>query len=299
MKLLITGTSGQLGSYLAEHFMDRHEVIGIDIAEPKLESLKPITRKLSVLDYENLGEVCSEADTIIHCAAQVSVNASVDNPIFDARDNILGTINMLWAALKCGVGRFVYISSAAIYGDPEYLPIDEKHPTNPMSPYGLSKLTGERYTLLFNDTFGLNTVAVRPFNIYSERQDPSNPYTGVISKFIERISEGQQPIVFGDGEQTRDFIHVKDVVRMIALLLDNDGANGVYNCATGIQTSVNDLARLVGKTWGQELEPLYEEARKGDILHSYASIYPAKKDLEFEPTITIENGIAMMHDHLS
>ncbi len=298
MKILITGSSGQLGSFLLEHFSNRYEALGLDRVVPKIDPLKPITRIGDMLDFESVKEIIKDMDVVVHCAAQVSVNASVKDPFFDAENNILGTLRALVAARDCNVGKFIYISSAAVYGNPEYLPIDEKHPTRPMSPYGLSKLAGEKYALLFNEVYGLNSVAIRPFNIYSERQDPSNPYTGVISKFIDRAKSGKPAVVFGDGNQTRDFIHIQDVVKLIDLVVKKDVNGEVFNCATGIRTTINRLAEVVNDVYGNDLEPLHGELPKGDIRHSYASIESAKEKLGFAPDISLEKGLRMMKDCL-
>jgi len=208
-KILITGSSGQLGSYLIENIP---ESIGVDMKASQYTQLVWDLRK-------NPEEILKdyEIGTIIHAAAQVSVVKSVEVPKFDAENNIMGTINLLEYARKHDVEHFIYISSAAVYGESKYLPIDEEHPTEPESPYGLSKLTGEKYALLYHKLYGIKVASVRPFNIFSPRQDPKNPYSGVISIFVERAKKGLPLIIHGDGEQTRDFVNIEDVVQLIKL----------------------------------------------------------------------------------
>ncbi|MCK5310402.1 MAG: NAD-dependent epimerase/dehydratase family protein, partial [Thermoplasmata archaeon] len=184
MKILVTGAAGQLGSYLVEHLSNEHEVTGLDLKEPGIKMDNFI--KGDMKEYRIGMDSCKGKDAVIHTAAQVSVDRSVSDPIMDAKDNILGTINMLEAATKTMTKQFIYTSSAAIFGNPVKIPLDEEHPTRPLSPYGVSKLAGENYTFAFQESYGLKATSIRPFNIFSPRQDPQSPYSGVITKFVER-----------------------------------------------------------------------------------------------------------------
>ncbi len=265
--LLITGSSGQLGSYLVEGIPNS---IGIDLRPSKYTKIVGDIRG-------NLDKLLRnyEIDAIIHAAAQVSVVNSVEDPKFDADNNIIGTLNLLEYARKHDLEHFIYLSSAAIYGEPKYLPIDEEHPTEPKSPYGLSKLTGERYALLYSQLYGLKVTSIRPFNIFSARQDPNNPYSGVISIFVNRAKRGLPLIIYGDGEQTRDFVNVYDVVQLIKIVWEK-GERGIYNCGTGKETSINELARIIVELSGKNLKIEHDKPREEDIRRSYANISRAK-----------------------
>jgi UDP-glucose 4-epimerase len=291
----LTGSAGQLGSYLVEHFADEYEVVGIDKAVPKFSISKRQTVIGDLLDHDLVRRLVSDKDIIIHAAAQVSVEKSIIAPIEDAKNNILATINLLKAASESNAKRFIYISSAAVFGVPKYLPIDEGHPVNPLSPYGVSKLTGERYCMVFHNLFNLPVVCIRPFNIYSKRQDPNSPYSGVITKFIERVKNKKRPVIYGDGKQTRDFVSVFDVVHLIELAMTNENAIGeVFNCATGAPTSINELADIIIKLLGKDMKPIYEAPRKGDIKESYADISKAARILGYEPKCELKDGLKDM-----
>lgn len=297
-KILVTGSLGQLGSYLSEDFIkDDLEVIGLDNGINKCPTVPDnVTEKTTMGDIRDksiVPEIIKDVDAIVHCAAQVSVEKSIIDPLFDADNNITGTINLLQSALKSpSIKRFVFISTAATYGNPINLPLSENHPQNPLSGYGLSKLTAEKYVNMFWQIHKLPTVIIRPFNFYSKRADPKSPYSGVITKFIARVNENKPPIIEGDGEQSRDFIFIKDVLNMIRLVLDNKDAVGkVFNCGTGNPVSINNLADIVIKISGKPLSPTYIEERKGDIKHSYADISEAKKLLNFQPNTELEDGL--------
>ncbi|MFO7618049.1 MAG: GDP-mannose 4,6-dehydratase [Thermoplasmata archaeon] len=293
MKILVTGAAGQLGSYLVESLSKEHDITGMDLRKPAEPQKKARYVTGDIGDYRLAMDTCRGKDAVIHTAAQVSVDRSVSDPIFDARENILGTVNMLEAATKSMVGHFIYISSAAIYGTPENIPIGEGHPRSPLSPYGVSKLAGENYAFAFAETYGLSVTAVRPFNIYSPRQDPESPYSGVITRFVDRVREGKPPVIQGDGGQTRDFVHASDVVGMIGLCLEKPGARGqAFNCGTGKGVSVRELAGIIAKASGRKLEPESAPARNGDIRDSVADISKAKKLLGYKPAIALKDGLA-------
>ncbi|GFO95942.1 nucleoside-diphosphate-sugar epimerase [groundwater metagenome] len=213
LKILVTGGMGQVGSYLAERLSENNEITILDNFSNSLNNIKfPSNIKIikgDIRDPKIVNELASKANTIIHTAAQTSVSKSIEDPVYDADNNINGTLNLLEAARRSDIGRFIYISSAAVYGDPITLPINEEHPTNPLSPYGLSKLTGEKYARLYYNLYELPTVCLRPFNIFSPRQNPESSYSGVITKFIERIRNDRNPVIFGDGNQTRDFVYIQ------------------------------------------------------------------------------------------
>ncbi len=291
MEILVTGAAGHLGSYLVEQLSKEHEVTGLDIKNPEFEI--PNFVKGDIKDYRLAMDLCKGKDIIVHAAAQVSIDRSISDPILDASENIMGTINLLEAATKTMSGQFIYISSAAIFGEPVKVPLDEEHPTQPLSPYGVSKLTGENYALAFQETYGIKATSIRPFNIYSKRQDPNSPYTGVITKFVEQTKENKPLSVHGDGGQTRDFVHAIDVVKMVELCLGNEKAYGQrINCGTGESVSVKELANTIIELSGKKIELEYGESRKGDILHSQADISKARKLLGYEPSIDLKQGLA-------
>lgn len=293
MKILITGAAGQLGSYLVDALSRKNEITGLDLRKPgfPVKGVKHVIGDIA--DYRLAMDLCRGKDAIIHTAAHVSVDRSISDPVFDARENILGTVNMLETATKSMVGQFVNISSAAIFGNPVTTPLDEAHPTKPLSPYGVSKLAGENYAFAFQETYGLRVTSIRPFNIYSPRQDPNSPYSGVISKFIECAKAKETLTIYGDGAQTRDFIHANDVVSMVELCLGNQEASGeAFNCGTGKNTSIKELANAIIKVSGSKCKIQYAESRKGDIKHSVADIAKAKKILGYRPTMTLKNGLA-------
>jgi len=300
-KILVTGSLGQLGSYLSEDILNKgFEVIGLDNGVNRCqnipEKINKITLKGDVCDEKLLNKIFNGIDAVVHCAAQVSVEKSLINPKYDAENNILGTINLLQAAVKSSLIKcFIYISSAAIYGNPIKLPINENHPKNPLSAYGLSKFTGEQYVNLYWQIHKLPTVVIRPFNIYSKRADPKSSYSGVITKFIGRVNSNKPPIIDGDGNQTRDFIYVKDVVQMIQLALEKKDAVGqVFNCGCGNPVTINHLAKVIINAFGKTIKPTYATERRGDIKYSYADINKAKNILGFKPNYTLEDGLKEM-----
>lgn len=285
-----------MGSYITESLLaSGAEVVILDNLSSNGRDSIPGARlvKGDIKDKALVREVVKDVDAIVHCAAQIFVARSVEDPAFDAENNVFGTLNLLDAARNANIKRFVYFSSAAVYGDTVRLPVDEDHPQNPMSPYGVSKLSGEKYALAFQKIYGLPATAIRPFNIYSPRQDPSNPYSGVISKFIDRASQGQPPVIFGDGTATRDFVSVHDVVDMVLLMLEKEAAVGkVFNCGTGRSTTVGQLAQTIVDLYGKpELKAELRAERPGDIKFSYADITRAKELLRYRPKVMLEDGL--------
>ncbi len=293
MKVLVTGSSGQLGSFVCERLRDRHELVGLDIVAPSADSGETLIGDIRRRD--DVRRAVSGVDAVVHCAAQVSVERSMEDPIIDAETNVLGTINLLHESAAANVTRFVYVSSAAVLGNPKYLPIDESHPTQPTNNYGASKLAGERFALAYTHSHDIEVVAVRPFNFYSPRADPHSPYSGVITRFIGRVSEGKAPVIEGDGLQTRDFIHASDVAAFIGIALEKDGVSGeVFNCGSGVSTSVLDLARLVVALKGLEMEPEHVAPRKGDIRHSLADMEKSARMMGFSSKVTLKEGLGEM-----
>ena len=293
MRVLVTGSSGQLGSMVCERLAGSHHVSGLDIRKSPHLSTKHLTSLGDITREDDVRKALEDVDAVIHCAAQVSVERSFEDPVTDLKTNVLGTVNLLHACARSDVRRFIYVSSAAVYGNPKCQPIDEGHPTEPMSNYGASKLAGERFALSYAHSSDLEVIVVRPFNFYSPRADPASPYSGVITKFVSRVKAGKPPVIEGNGEQTRDFIHAKDVASMLVLALEKAGLSGiVLNCGSGKPTSVLELARITISASGKNLDIEFTEPRKGDIRHSLADITRAREILGFETTIPLEDGIS-------
>ncbi len=295
MKILVTGASGQVGSYVLERFADKCDAAGVDLRHCPIKDLKDLVVQGDLRSYEFVRKVVKDADVVIHLAAQVSVENSWNDPIYDAENNVIATINLLKACSDAEVGRFIYISSAAVYGNPQYVPIDEEHLKNPVSPYGVSKLAGEYYCKVFSDR--IHTVIVRPFNVFSARMDPNDPYSGVIAKFISRVKKGLPPVIYGDGKQTRDFVHVRDVVDFIEMALKR-GENGeAYNVGTGRETSILELAEIIMDIAGIDSKPVFDKPRKGDITRSCADISKARR-LGFGPKTDLRGDLEEIFEYL-
>lgn len=296
MRCLVTGGAGFIGSHLVEALIKRgDEVLVLDnFTTGSWENLRHSDALTvvegDVLDSELVYTVMEGAEVVLHLAAEVGNVKSLENPQRDASVNILGTINVLRAAMDCGARRVIYSSSAAIFGEARSLPIDECHPTSPESFYAISKLAGEKYSLSFAQLFKLSTVCLRYFNVYGPRQGYS-PYASVIPIFAGRLSEGRPPIIYGDGEQTRDFVSVHDVVAANLLAVDSDFCGEVFNIGSGMRTSVNTLNEVMQKTMGASLTPIHAPPRGGEVRHSVADISKARKLLGYQPAVSLEDGL--------
>ena len=289
--IVITGGSGFIGTHLCRAFADEgHNVKILDVSPPPLGAKAEFIR-VSVLDSAKLQKHFAGADAIIHLAAQIDVQASLSDPFSDFQTNALGTLNVLETARKADVDKVAFASSAAVYGNPEEIPIPESHPTVPLSPYGQSKLTAESYVLLFNKLYGMQNTALRLFNVYGKGQNPRSPYSGVISKFAEAISSGKQPVVYGDGEQTRDFVHADDVANAFVLAADSAGCESAINIGSGKEVAILDLLETMCSLSGKTPDPKFLSARKGEIKRSVANISLAKKKLGYSPKILLEQGL--------
>jgi UDP-glucose 4-epimerase len=229
---------------------------------------------------------------VLHQAAIPSVQRSVDDPISSNRANVDATLNMLVAARDAGVRRLVFASSSSVYGESETLPKVETMPESPLSPYALTKLAGEKYCVVFHRIYGLPTVVLRYFNVFGPRQDPHSPYSAVISRFVETALRGDRPLVYGDGEQSRDFTYVDNVVEANLLACSADGATGlVFNVGTGERHTLNELLSSLSAIVGRPLKPEYSEARLGDVRHSQAGIEKARRFLKYEPRVSFQAGL--------
>ncbi len=294
MKILITGGAGFIGSNLAEELLEKHEVVIIDdLSTGRAENVENLDVELvrgSITDPDLLKENFRGVDYVFHQAALPSVQRSVEDPVLANEVNICGTLNVLVAARDAGVTKVIYASSSSAYGDMPELPKREDMTPDPKSPYAVAKLTGEYYCRVFNEIYGLKTVALRYFNVYGPRQDPASDYAAVIPNFVNRIMEGKAPIIYGDGEQTRDFTFVRDVVQANVRAMESD-ATGVFNVAAGTRISVNDLAGMIMGIIGTRMECVHEEPRAGDVRDSLGDISKAHAGFGYVPRYGMEDGL--------
>jgi UDP-glucose 4-epimerase len=295
MKIVITGGAGFIGSNLAEELAKKHEVIIIDdLSTGRAENVEDLDLELvrgSITDPDMLKENFRGVDYVFHQAALPSVQRSIDDPVLANEVNICGTLNVLVAARDADVKKVIYASSSSVYGDTPELPKREDMKPDPKSPYAVAKLAGEYYCRVFNEIYGLKTVALRYFNVYGPRQDPSSDYAAVIPKFANLILAGKEPIIYGDGEQTRDFTFVRDVVQANVLAMESD-ATGVFNVATGTRISINDLAGMVMGIIGNRVDCVHEEPRAGDVRDSLGDISRAHAGFGYAPRYGMEGGLS-------
>ncbi len=295
---LVTGGAGFIGSHLCEELVRRGERVRVvdslitgkrqNLAHlPQVEFLHGDLAELEVAKRAVQG-----VEYVLHQAAIPSVPRSVDDPLTSNRANIDASVSLLVAARDAGVRRVVYAGSSSAYGNSETLPKIETMPTGPLSPYALQKLVAEQYCQMFTSLYGLETVTTRYFNVFGPRQDPSSPYSGVISLFITALCDGRRPTIYGDGEQTRDFTYVANVVDGVLRACHASNASGeVINVATGGRISLNQLFATVKSEVGETLEPIYADARAGDVRDSQADISKAQRVLGYVPVVTFEEGL--------
>jgi len=295
---LVTGGAGFIGSHLAEELVRRghrvrvadslvtgkrrnlDHIAGVEFVQGDLADLSVAQRGVAGVEY------------VLHQAAIPSVPRSVADPVTSNRANIDATLNVLVAARDGGVKRLVYAGSSSAYGDTPTLPKREDMPTNPLSPYALQKLVGEQYCQMFTRLYGFEAVTIRYFNVFGPRQDPGSPYSGVISLFSTALLENRQPTIYGDGEQTRDFTYVANVVDGVLRACEAKNAAGeVINVATGGRISLNELLRVMNRIVGTDIRPIYAASRAGDVHDSQADITKARRLLQYTPVVDLEEGL--------
>lgn len=299
---LITGMAGFIGSSLAHALLQEgHSVRGIDnLSTGKLENLAAIKdkvdfRKADLLDLDAMHDACRDMDFVLHQAALASVPRSVKDPIASNKSNVDGTLNLLVAARDAKVKRVVYASSSSLYGDTPTLPKHEKMIPDPISPYAVAKLTGEYYMTSFYRVYGLETVSIRYFNVFGPRQDPTSMYSGVLAIFISKMLKGEQPTIYGDGEQSRDFTYIDNVVSANLLASEAPAsfvAGRYFNVATGTRVTLNYTYSVLQTLIGYAKPPLYGPDREGDIKHSLADISLAEENLGYKTLVKFEEGLA-------
>lgn len=294
MKVVVTGGAGFIGSHIVDTLLASGIQVAVvdDLSTGRFENINPAVDFYHIkVEDAALAEVLErvQPDAVIHQAAQIDVQRSLKEPLADARINILGAINLLEACRRYHVEKVVYASSAAVYGSPAYLPVDEDHVIEPQSPYGASKHTVEHYLKIYSEIYGIKTTILRYSNVCGPRQDASGE-GGVVAIFADRFLNGKRPKIFGDGEQTRDFIYVGDVASANLAALHR-GHGKILNVSTGARISVNNLFRIMKELANSPLEPEYCPPRPGDITHSYLANNQAREVLDWAPRVSLEDGL--------
>jgi nucleoside-diphosphate-sugar epimerase len=297
--VLVTGGGGFIGSHIVDRLVkEGHRVRILDnFSTGKEENIAHIVEKIEIirgdiLDLKTCLKATQGVDIVLHQAALPSVQRSIKDPLTTFQVNALGTLNLLIASKDNKVKRFVYASSSSVYGDNPMLPKREDMLPSPLSPYAVSKLVGEMLCKSFHKTYGLSTVSLRYFNVFGPRQDPYSPYAAVVPCFISNLLRNKRPTIYGDGEQTRDFTYVDNVVEANVLSAFATGIDGeVFNIAYGQPTSVNKLFEIIRELTGKTLEPIYAEPRLGEVKHSWADISKAREKLGYTPKINILEGL--------
>ncbi|MEM4644300.1 MAG: NAD-dependent epimerase/dehydratase family protein [Candidatus Methanomethylicaceae archaeon] len=303
MKVLITGGAGFIGHNVAIRLKNLgYRVIAFDslkrstiLAKDRLMENGIALLKGDIMVAKDLDVALKSVDVVVHAAAYISVEESIRRPVIYFRNNVAGTASLAEACLRNGVNELIYLSSAAVYGDPKSLPIGEEHPTSPISPYGLSKLMGEE-VLKFYAKNGLKYTILRIFNAYGVGQSPS--YAGVITRFIESALKGRSLVIYGDGQQTRDFVHVQDVAEAIRLSIESSTKNETFNIGSGKPTKIYELAKTVIDLLNRDISIRHAMPRAGDIRQSYADISKAQRILGFCPTFSLKQGLTNLLENL-
>jgi UDP-glucose 4-epimerase len=302
MKILVTGGAGFIGSHVVDLYIKQgHEVVVVDdLSTGRLSNLNPqaVFYQCDIRSPE-LREVfeTERPDIVNHHAAQMNVRRSVRDPLFDAEVNILGSLNLIENSNLFDIQKFIYISTGgAVYGEPEYIPCDEEHPVNPICQYGASKHTVEHYLYLYSINYGLDYNVIRYPNVYGPRQDPLGE-AGVVAIFMGQMLSGEQVIINGDGEQTRDYVYVEDCAHANLLLLEAQGSRGIYNLGSGVGTSVNEIFHHLREITGYSLEPVHGPAKVGETRHIYLDATKARDDLGWTPRWSLEEGLLETVDY--
>jgi len=303
-KALITGGAGFIGSHLVDALIDRGCEVGVvdDLSTGRLSNLQHLQGRIEfckgdIRDFDTMRRMASGCDAIFHLAAMVSVPQTVEDPVVSSAINDTGTLMVLEAARQAGVGRVVLSSSCAVYGDDPEVPKHEKMPLKPQSPYAAQKLTNELHAGLYSELYGLETVCLRYFNVFGPRQDPSSPYSGVISIFMTLAAEKTKPLIYGDGNQYRDFIFVKDVVQANLKAALGQGISGeIFNIGSGQFIRIKDLWEMITRLAGVNIIPEFQDKRAGDILESVGDIQKASELLGFKPEYNFKDGLKITYD---
>lgn len=306
-KYLITGGAGFIGSHIVELLVSKNEEVVVfdNFSTGRECNIEPFKDKIQVVrgdirDINALNDAMVGVNYVIHHAAEISAIKSVEEPLWANEVNVTGTLNVLISARDNGVKRMTMASSSAIYGDTGKQHQSEANLPHPLSPYGATKICGEHYLTVFNEIYGLETVRLRYFNVFGPRQNPKSQYAAVIPKFIDRIMAGQDVHIYGDGEQTRDFVFVKDIARANYLACHSDKAPGeVFNIAGGRTITINELAEILMKVSGKKVNIIHDAPVLGDIKYSASDITKARNVLGFEPQTNLEDGLKSVIEYFA
>jgi nucleoside-diphosphate-sugar epimerase len=296
---LVTGGAGFIGSHIAETLVERGDAVRVldNLSTGKRENLAGFIGRLDFIegdirDLDTCRRAVQDVDHVLHQAALPSVPRSVEDPLSTNAINITGSLNLLLAARDAGAKTFVLASSSSVYGDDPSMPKQEGREGRPLSPYAISKLVGEKYCEVFHELFGMKTVVLRYFNVFGPRQDPTSQYAAVVPLFITKVLKGERPVIYGDGEQSRDFTYIENVVEANILASKSDKVGGeILNIACGERLTVNGLLAAVNEVIGSDVKPLYADPRPGDIKHSAADVRKARRVMGFEPRISFMDGL--------
>ncbi|MHA7733163.1 NAD-dependent epimerase/dehydratase family protein [Nitrosopumilus sp. S6] len=301
MKIFVTGGTGFIGRYIVKSLLENNDVtVYENFSNSSKENLSFFSSKIPTIvegdlsDFELLKKSLHGFDLVIHLAAKIDISESLKRPEISNKVNVLGTINLLKACVETNTKNFIGASSAAIYGDPKQIPVTEETVPNPVSPYGADKLSMESYIRAFANAFDMNSISLRFFNVYGKGQ--SNEYAGVITKFIEKLDNNESLIIFGDGKNTRDYIYIDDLVQGVLDAISHlSGKKGeVYNLASGVSTSVTELAKTMMEISKKDVKIIYDPPRRGDLLFSEVLISKAKNELGFSPKFNLKSGLDKM-----
>jgi len=298
-RYLVTGGAGFIGSHIAEELVERgHKVRIVDnFLTGKRENIASFLDKIELIegdirDFSLCKRASDGVDFVLHQAALPSVPRSIEDPLMTNEINVKGTLNLLLASRDAGVKKFVFASSSSVYGDDPRLPKKEGEEEAPLSPYAISKLVGEMYCQVFSQIYSLSTVCLRYFNIFGPRQDPYSQYSAVIPNFINKMVKEESPTIFGDGEQSRDFTYVANVVEANKLAVEAKDVFGeILNIACGERTTVNSLVIEINQILKKDIKAIYDKLRPGDVMHSYADISEAENVLKYKPLISFSEGL--------
>lgn len=299
MKYLVTGGAGFIGSNIVDELLRRNHQVTVldDLSSGKRSNLQHVLDRIhfiegTITEFQTVRRACEGVDYVLHLAARTSVPRSVKDPIESNHVNTDGTLNVLVACRESEVKRFVFASSSAVYGETPELPKVETMRPAPISPYGVTKYVGELYAQVFGKTHGLENCCIRYFNVFGPRQDPSSQYSGVLSRFMLAILEDKRPVIYGDGEQSRDFTFIDNVVDETLRAAEAHGASGVvFNGGTGARTTLNEVIRLLEKITGKKISPQYDPPRNGDIRDSQAEVSRAGQILGYQPIVHFAEGL--------
>ena len=299
----MTGGAGFIGSNIVEELLGRgEEVVVLDnLSTGKIANIEPFLSnprftfiRGSVTDPATCAEACTGIGCVFHQAAYISVPGSVENPVMTTEINVSGTVNVFLAARDAGVGRVVWASSTSVYGNSEVLPNVETMPLDPLSPYAASKAACEMYAQAFSKVYGLSIIGLRYYNVFGKRQDPASPYAAVIPLFVSRLIAGERVTIFGDGEQTRDFVFIENVVQAnirAATQAGPEASGRAYNIGCGRSISINTLYNIIARELGTNIQPVYAPPRPGDVRNSVADVSAAREAFGYDPLVGIEEGL--------